>query len=203
MLKPLFYLPLVPLLATAHLTVGHAILHHANPHSPSWAPHLLSTAFAGAIGGTILGVPLIVLWVHILSIRAQRLARNLEIEQQEQQQEPEDGSGSSNSLTRRMKWVGYLAIILSGAPAAGALGVVCLHETGMRNREKLLSPGDAVVAGVVGGSVVWGCVFGFLAFAFGVFAGCMNIRAYRIRKENARYLAQKRSESSRSTPNLP
>ncbi|KAG5653690.1 hypothetical protein H0H81_011442 [Sphagnurus paluster] len=188
---PLIWLPIAPLITVSDITIGHTILQNAHPQSPAWSPPLAYTVSAGAIGGTILGVPLVPLFIYLLFIRAsQRL-------QKHRLAHPEDGSVDCcrplNSFTSPLEWAACAAIIFAGAPAAGALGVACLPES-----SKVLSPGRAAIAGVVGGGVIWGCIFGFMVLLLAAFAAWMNVRAYRIRKENERYLAQRDSLSSGS-----
>ncbi|KAG5653689.1 hypothetical protein H0H81_011441 [Sphagnurus paluster] len=180
----MFWLSIAPVIAIIHLAVGHAILHHINPDSPSWPSRLASTAYAGAIGGTIFGVFLVPLFMSVFTEALQRF-------QQAQHGRHQDRSIHSadplNSLIGRTQLAACMAIVLAGAPAAGALGVVCLRVSGSTSRA--LSPGEAAVAGVVGGAAVWGCVFSFLASVIAAMAVYSNFGAYKVRRGNAIFLA--------------
>ncbi|KAG5653688.1 hypothetical protein H0H81_011440 [Sphagnurus paluster] len=192
-LLPLLWLSIAPLIAATHLTSGHAILHYAYPHSPSWAAPLLSTAFVGAIGGTIVGMPLVPVVIYLLFIRAQQRL------EQHNLANPEEAR-PLNSFRTCMERTGCAAIILAGVLGAGALGAICLGESGSERGGGVLSSGGAAAAGVVGSAAVWGCVFGFLALFFDTSAICADFRAYP--KENEKYLTLHDDLFTRSSASL-
>ncbi|KAG5635274.1 hypothetical protein H0H81_011868, partial [Sphagnurus paluster] len=173
---PLLCLCIAPVVAIIHLTVGHAILHYANPHSLFWSPRLLSTASAGAIGGTILGVFLVPLFISLFNRRFQLAL----------QADDHVDAEPPNSFAAFTQWAACVAIVFAGAPAAGALGVVCLR--GSVGDGKVLSPGAAAVAGVVGGAVVLGCVLGSLIFVVVAVVVSFNYQFYRVSRETEIFL---------------
>ncbi|KAG5653687.1 hypothetical protein H0H81_011439 [Sphagnurus paluster] len=128
-IQPIIWFATAPLTAVLHLIIGHAILHAANPHSSTWSPSLQSTASAGAVGGTILGVPLVPLYIYLALLEEERL-ENYRLEH------PADDSVEVctmfHSFTSLMEWAARGAILVGGGCAAGALGVVCLRDTGTR-----------------------------------------------------------------------
>ncbi|KAG5651114.1 hypothetical protein H0H81_009801 [Sphagnurus paluster] len=192
---PLLYLSLAPLVTVTHLLVGQAVLHHAYPHSPAWTSSLLATGSAGATGGIILGLPLVPLFIHLFVRALERLKqpRGHAL----RKDESVDPRRSLELLMSRAEWAACAAIVLSGVPAAGALGVVCLYGSGSGLRN-VLSPAGAAVAGVVGGAVVWGCVFGFLVLVLVASDGFVDFGAYRIRGESQRYVSQEDVVESKS-----
>ncbi|KAG6884022.1 hypothetical protein C0992_007174 [Termitomyces sp. T32_za158] len=151
-----------PSSSTSH---GHS---HSHNHDP-WAPSLLSSANAAATGGAILALPLfLALYVVLPSSCCAQTRARARTPRDDFFEDDEEGAGGG-VLVRVWDAVGYVAcavVVICVGGAAGALGVACLggaggsasagNEQQQRQRQggKILTPGRAAEAGIVGAAVL-------------------------------------------------
>ncbi|KDR72807.1 hypothetical protein GALMADRAFT_142539 [Galerina marginata CBS 339.88] len=156
------FLPIPPLLSLTYMVTGHAILRatqsSSSPNTIFRSP-LLSSIEAGATGGVVLALPVALLLYLLLFPLSPPTA-------------PEDFfEDDTSSVIRGRRWVRYLGYTVSaflllfiGAMAA-PLGVTCLSGGTLDmfvGTRKILSPGAAALAGLLGGVLV---AFGLLALS--------------------------------------
>ncbi|KAF5378202.1 hypothetical protein D9615_007532 [Tricholomella constricta] len=191
----LLFIPIPPFLSVLYLTIGHALLQRASSShtATTWSAPLLTSANAGATGGTILALPLFLLLFLLLypasssssspsssssslfpsfaSLFPSSSSGPTRAAHEDFFDDDDDDDDSRTASTRRAaSLVSYAAcafLLLGVGAAAGPLGVTCLATEGMGMGMEMLAPGRAAEAGGVGALLLWAGVLSVLALGVG------------------------------------
>ncbi|PPR06595.1 hypothetical protein CVT24_001776 [Panaeolus cyanescens] len=153
------FIPIPPLLALIYMAAGHGILQSTQTSPTSvYRASILTSVEAGATGGVILSIPLVLLFYIFLYPNKPTTAPEDFFE---------DDTSSVVANTRIMRYIGYLAAVLFAfciGGIAGPLGVTCLSNgsEALIAQRRMLSPSAAAAAGFIGGLIV---AFGLLAMS--------------------------------------
>ncbi|EAU81653.2 hypothetical protein CC1G_02669 [Coprinopsis cinerea okayama7 len=163
----------VPLvLSVIYISVGHAVLRAAKPATSIYSrTTLTSSVQAGAVGGAILAIP-ILLVVYLMGLfppgdspesRGDTRSRGQDFFDDDSDAGLSKNLCSPRRLSEYAAWLGCVLLVFGVGAVSGALGVTVLSSSNLdtfnfSGRKEFLSPGTAAMSGLVGGAIVLGSI---------------------------------------------